>query len=97
MLKSDFGEFRLRQAQSSRRVVKMLLLSVVSIAFFAGSSCVQAQIIGDLNADHIVDVEDLRIFSWQWLNAGCSAPDCVTNLDGVAGVTMADFALLTRN
>jgi hypothetical protein len=47
---------------------------------------------GNLNADCRVDLEDLDIFTGQWLTAGGSA-----ELDNVGGVTMSDFALLAES
>ncbi|GAG09695.1 unnamed protein product, partial [marine sediment metagenome] len=41
--------------------------------------------------------EDLEIFAGQWLNEGCSAPDCEADLDGVPGVDMSDFSVLADN
>ncbi len=79
------------------KLVRMLILSVVLIAFLAGSTGAQPQLVGDLNADHVVDFEDLRAFAWQWLNPACLDFDCTADLDGVDGVNMADFALLAKN
>ncbi|HUS73710.1 MAG TPA: FN3 associated domain-containing protein, partial [Sedimentisphaerales bacterium] len=79
------------------RCVKTSLLSLVLITFLAGLTSAQPQLVGDLNDDKVVDFEDLRAFSWQWLAPGCSAPDCAADMDGVNGVNMADFALFAAN
>ena len=79
------------------RCVKTFLLSLVLIAFLAGLTGAQPQLIGDLNDDKVVDFGDLRVFSWQWLSPNCSAPDCVADLDDVNGVNMADFAVFAKN
>ncbi|MHC4543086.1 MAG: FN3 associated domain-containing protein, partial [Planctomycetota bacterium] len=77
--------------------VKNLLLSLVLIAFLAGSTVAKSQLVGDLNADLVVDFKDVLTFSWQWLAPGCLAPGCKADLDGVNGVNIADFALLANN
>lgn len=52
---------------------------------------------GDLNEDCIVDLEDLGLFTKQWLDAGgCWEPNCA-DLDGVNGVNMVDLAMLAEN
>ncbi|MGB2806995.1 MAG: lamin tail domain-containing protein, partial [Sedimentisphaerales bacterium] len=76
---------------------KTLLLSVIYIVSLAGSTGAQSQLVGDLNKDYKVNFNDLRTFSWQWLDPGCLAPGCIADLDGVDGVNMADFALLAKN
>jgi len=79
------------------RLMKTALLLIIQTAFLAGSIKAQTQILGDLNNDLKVDREDLRIFSWQWLDPECLVSDCTANLDGSNGVNMADFALLAQN
>jgi hypothetical protein len=76
---------------------KSVIVSLLSIAFLAGSTRAQTQLVGDLNTDHIVDFKDLKILAWQWLDIGCFTPGCISDLDGVNGVNMADFALLANN
>ena len=53
---------------------------------------------GDLNGDCRIDFLDVQIFAGQWLepSGSCSDSNCA-DLDGVDGVTMSDFVLLTRN
>jgi len=77
--------------------VKTSLLSLVLIAFLAGLTVAQPQLIGDLDDDKVVDFGDLRVFTWQWLSPNCSAPECAADMDDVNGVNMADFALLAAN
>ncbi|HIJ54217.1 MAG TPA: hypothetical protein HPP66_13870, partial [Planctomycetes bacterium] len=89
MLKSGFGELG--------RVVKMLLLSVVLIAFLAGLIGAQPKLVGDLNRDYKVDFKDLRMFVLQWLNPDCHVLDCIADMDDANGVNMVDFALLAKD
>jgi len=79
------------------KFVKTLLLSLIFIAFLAGSTVAQSQLIGDLDGNYKVDFRDLRAFAWQWLDPACLAPGCIADLDGVDGVNMGDFALLAKN
>ena len=51
---------------------------------------------GDLSSDCEVDFDDIRLFAQQWLiESGCTDSNCA-DMDGVDGVNMFDFALLTR-
>ncbi|MHC4097913.1 MAG: lamin tail domain-containing protein [Planctomycetota bacterium] len=77
--------------------VKTLLLSLVLLAAWAGSTSSQPQLVGDMNGDHVVDSKDLQTLVWQWLSPGCITPGCIADLDGVNGVNMADLALLANN
>lgn len=77
--------------------MKAPLLSLVLIAYLAGSNVARSQPVGDLNADHVVDFKDLRIFAQFWVNPACVILDCEANLDDVGGVNMADLALLAQN
>ncbi|MHC4088242.1 MAG: lamin tail domain-containing protein [Planctomycetota bacterium] len=79
------------------RSVTNFLLSLVLIAFLACSTGVQAQIVGDLNGDHVVDSKDVQAFTWQWLAPYCLTLDCIADLNGANGVNIADFALLANN
>ncbi|MHC4316409.1 MAG: chitobiase/beta-hexosaminidase C-terminal domain-containing protein [Planctomycetota bacterium] len=79
------------------KFVKPLLLSLVLIAYLAGSNVARSDPIGDFNADHIVDFKDLEFFTQFWLNPACLILDCEANLDDVGGVNMADLALLAQN
>ncbi|MBW1802300.1 MAG: lamin tail domain-containing protein [Deltaproteobacteria bacterium] len=79
------------------RYAKTSLLSLVLIAFLAVSTGAQSQLVGDLNADYVVDFKDVRAFAWQWLAPYCLTLDCIADLDGANGVNMADFALLANN
>ncbi|MHC4742205.1 MAG: hypothetical protein ACYS8Z_09850, partial [Planctomycetota bacterium] len=55
--------------------------------------------VGDVHQDVDCQVNwlDIKDFAEQWLNAGCTAPDCRADLDGVPGVTMGDYAVLADN
>jgi hypothetical protein len=75
----------------------MLLLSLVLIAFLAGSTAAQSPLRSDLNKDYRVDFEDMWILALQWLNPDCLVLDCIADLDDANGVNMADFALLAAN
>ncbi|MHC4160376.1 MAG: hypothetical protein ACYSSO_15025, partial [Planctomycetota bacterium] len=77
--------------------MKISLLSFLLAAFLSCSTYAQLQLAGDLNDDQRVDLKDMRIFAWQWLDPVCIAPGCSADLDGVNGVNMADFALLAWN
>jgi hypothetical protein len=77
--------------------MKALLLSLVLIAYLAGSIVARAQLVGDFNTDHVVDFEDLRLLTEHWLDPNCLIPGCDADLDGSDGVDMVDFALLAEN
>ncbi len=77
--------------------VKTLFLSLVLIAFLAGSTVAQPRLVGDLNSDYIVNSEDLRILAWEWLDPDCLPPTCKADIDGLNSVNMADLALLAKN
>ncbi|UCG49449.1 MAG: MBL fold metallo-hydrolase [Phycisphaerales bacterium] len=49
--------------------------------------------VGDLNGNCTVEWTDLQALAGRWLDADCSAPECEADLDGVAGVNLADLAL----
>ncbi len=54
-------------------------------------------VLGDLNGDHKVDIDDLNIFASQWLNGpGCPTPDCA-DFNGTGGVDYDDLSILTSN
>ncbi|MFZ0033881.1 MAG: lamin tail domain-containing protein, partial [Sedimentisphaerales bacterium] len=72
--------------------IKVSFLSLLLVALLAGLAAASCPV-GDLDNDCDVDLEDLLIFTNQWLdNPGTSA-----NLDGVPGVNFDDFALLAAN
>ncbi|MEA3224528.1 MAG: lamin tail domain-containing protein, partial [Planctomycetota bacterium] len=53
---------------------------------------------GDLNGDCRVDLLDVQILANQWLTPSESCPEVgCADLDGVDGVNMSDFALLSGN
>jgi hypothetical protein len=70
------------------------LAAAVSLAGLARADCPA----GDLNGDCRVDGLDVLVFAQQWLQPSqtCSDSHCA-DLDGVDGVNMFDFALLTRS
>ncbi len=75
---------------------KVLLLTLLFVISLTGSTSA-APVQGDLSANGIVGLEDLKILCDYWLDAGCSAPGCEADLGGAAGVNMDDFELLARN
>ncbi len=75
---------------------KVLLLTLLFVISLTGSSYA-APVIGDLSANGIVGLEDLKLLCDYWLDAGCVAPGCEADLGGAAGVNMDDFELLARN
>jgi hypothetical protein len=70
------------------------LILTISLAGPALAACPT----GDLNSDCKVNFLDISVFAEQWLEPSdtCSEPNCA-DLDGVDGVNMSDFALLTRH
>ena len=70
------------------RFMKISLLFLVLIAALAVSTDLHACPLGDLSGNCIVGLEDLRIFTEQWLDAGGTA-----DLDDANGVNMIDFAI----
>ncbi|MGD8499463.1 MAG: chitobiase/beta-hexosaminidase C-terminal domain-containing protein, partial [Phycisphaerales bacterium] len=79
------------------RAMETVLLSLVLVAFLAGSAEAQSYPVGDLNGDGNVDFEDLRLFAERWLDPSCLIPGCDADLDGANGVNMVDLALLAEN
>lgn len=75
------------------KILLLTLLSVISLIASADA----APVTGDLSANGIVGLEDLKILCGYWLDAGCSAPDCEADLGGPAGVNMQDFTVLADN
>ncbi len=53
--------------------------------------------VGDLNNDCRVDFDDVRRLADRWLDAGCAAPDCEADIDGLPGVDGRDYAKLADN
>jgi hypothetical protein len=79
------------------RYAKTSLLSLLLIAFLAGSTVTYSQLAGDLNKDYRVNSKDLRIFAWQWLDPNCLVPGCLADLDGANGVNFSDLAILAQD
>jgi hypothetical protein len=75
---------------------KVLLLTLLFVISLSGSTSA-APVQGDLSANGIVGLEDLKLLCDYWLDAGCVAPGCEADLGGAAGVNMDDFELLARN
>ena len=75
----------------------VLLLTVSLVCPVGAQHCPVVGSVGDLSGNCKVGWEDLEIFAGQWLNEGCSAPDCEADLDGVPGVDMSDFSVLADN
>ena len=75
------------------RILLFCLAVAVTLAGLARADCPA----GDLNGDCRVDALDVAVLAQQWLQPSqtCSGPSCA-DLDGVDGVNMFDFALLTR-
>jgi len=79
--------------------VRALLFTLVFFAQAVASTATADGLSGNLNADTIVDVEDLRIFADQWLGPGCPVfvQGCA-DLDGENdGVDYEDYAVLAAN
>ncbi|MCK4829522.1 hypothetical protein KA005_78075, partial [bacterium] len=66
--------------------LKVSLLSLVLVTFLACSSDVFSYIAGDLDGNHSVNIQDLRILAWQWLDPDCLEPGCTADLDDANGV-----------
>ena len=79
------------------KCVKLSLLSLVLVTFLADSSAVYSYIVGDVNGDSRVNLKDLRLFAWQWLDEDCYSPGCDSDFDNVDGVNMDDLALLAKS
>ncbi|MHC4745344.1 MAG: lamin tail domain-containing protein, partial [Planctomycetota bacterium] len=78
---------------------KFLFLCVFALTAFLAFSAYADCPVGDVHEDADCQVNwlDLQDFARQWLNAGCSAPACRADLDGIPGVNMKDYALLAGN
>src|SRR4030042_1420342 len=88
---NQLSQASLRKDTKIRTLLKISLLSFLLAGFTSGLTNAQSHLVGDLNSDYTVDLKDLRILSWQWLDPGCLIYDCSGNLDGVDGVNMTDF------
>ncbi|MHC4571727.1 MAG: lamin tail domain-containing protein, partial [Planctomycetota bacterium] len=77
--------------------MKISLLSLFLLVSLAGSAEAVGLPIGDLSGDCIVNLNDVLLFTGQWLdNAGCSGLGCA-DLDGDNNVDSIDFALLAAH
>jgi hypothetical protein len=73
---------------------------MLSLAIATTPACLAAGQLhprGDLNEDYLVNSQDLRIFAAHWLDPNCTGSSCQANIDGIAGVNMADFAIIAEN
>src|SRR4030042_1360825 len=94
---NQLSQASLRKDTKIRTLLKISLLSFLLAGFTSGLTNAQSHLVGDLKSDYTVDLKDLRILSWQWLDPGCLIYDCSGNLDGVDGVNMTAFALLAKS
>ena len=86
-----------RKEAKIHRTMKIALLTLVLTLSLTVSAGAQPYTIGDLNADNKVNSKDLQIFSLQWLNpSGCYGSGCA-DLDGLNGINMVDYSLLSAN
>ena len=77
--------------------IRVSLAALFFCAVVSGSAIVAAYPVGDLNEDSAVNMQDLVLLAEYWLDEGCSSPECEADLDGMAGVDGADFALFAGN
>lgn len=70
------------------KIPSLVLVLTVCLASVVGGDC----LVGDLNGDCEVNLQDLRIFAEQWLEPSGGSAD----LTGDDEVGMADFALLAN-
>jgi len=79
------------------RAMKNTLLALILTVSLSVSISAQTYTVGDINADHKVDIKDVLILSLQWLDpSGCFGSGCA-DLDGLNGINMVDFSLLAAN
>jgi len=72
----------------------LTLILTISLAGLALAVCPT----GDLNGDCKVNFLDISLFAEQWLQpSDTSSEPNYADLDGVGGVNMSDFALLTKH
>ncbi|MHC4727062.1 MAG: CotH kinase family protein, partial [Planctomycetota bacterium] len=77
--------------------MKLSLLSLILSLSLIGSAWAICPS-GDLNGDCYVDMLDIQIFAEQWLEpSDLSSEPNYADFDGVNGVNMSDFVLLTEN
>ena len=72
-------------------------LPAAVLVFLLSVPVADGSLVGDLSGNGVVGFEDLKILTDYWLDAGCSAPGCVADLDGIAGVNMSDYAFLAAD
>ena len=77
------------------RFVKIFVLTLSALFISAAEAdCPE----GDLNSDCKVDFLDISVFAEQWLEPSDSDSDTnFADFDGVDGVNISDFALLTSH
>ena len=77
--------------------MKISVLSFVLLISLAGSAAAAGLPVGNLSGDCKVDLNDLLVFTAQWLDdTGCSGLGCA-DLDGDNNVDAVDFSLLAAN
>ena len=74
--------------------VRILLFALIFGVIFA-RMVIAACPDGDLDGDCIVNLYDLLILAEHWMDPDCADP-IYGNLDGINGVTMADFAIMAQ-
>ena len=79
------------------RFLFTLLLVLCVYALTASTAIAYEDPAGDLNADGGVTMADVQVLAQQWLDAGCSGPDCPADIDNQNGVNAVDFAILAAN
>ncbi len=72
------------------RVRVLVLIVTLSFSSFAAADCP----VGDLNWDCKVNLADLWLLTYRWLDPNCLAPGCQADIDGIAGVGLTEFSLL---
>ena len=88
----NFVEIGMEKGPGSR--VRIFLFTLIFGIFFAGlviAACPD----GDLDGDCMVNLDDLLVLAEHWMDPDCADPNC-GNLDGINGVTMADFAKMAQ-
>ncbi|MFZ0034335.1 MAG: lamin tail domain-containing protein, partial [Sedimentisphaerales bacterium] len=78
--------------------MRISLLPLVIVAFFAGSAAAALCPEHDLNGDCMIGWEDIKAFAEQWLDTGeCEGEEeACANFDGLNGVNFVDFAFLAN-
>ncbi len=67
----------------------------VSAALAAGGGCETSTVLGDINGDGSVDIQDFLLLLGLW--GPCETGNCPADLDGDCTVGILDFLLLLAN